>query len=206
MTAPGAVPLTGTAPSTTRERAARSSASPSQRSWSIPVRSSRAATGPAFPAARPTISANGNGSGIVWTIQSDAYGGSGQAILHAHDALNPATELYNSNQISARDNPGIACKFTLPVVTNGKVYVGTQNQVSVYGLNPPALAATPVISSNGAGFVGDTVTLTDATPGASIYYTTDGSAPTSSSSVYIAPFKVNGCETIKANAFASGLP
>ena len=112
--------------------------------------------------------------------------------------------MYNSNQISARDVPGLACKFTLPIVTNGKVYVGTQSQVSVYGLNPPLLAATPVITSSGSGFVGDTVSITDSTPGASIYYTTDGTTPTINSNLYIAPFAANTCETITAQAVATG--
>ena len=160
--------------------------------------------GSGFPGSTPTISANGTTNGIVWTIQSDAYGSNGQAVLHAHDALNPATELYNSTQIAARDNPGISCKFTLPIVTNGKVYVGTQNQISAYGLNPPALCAAPVITSNGQGYVGDRVTITDTTQTASIYYTTDGTDPTPSSTPYVAPFVVSGCETIKAKAFATG--
>ena len=91
-----------------------------------------------------------------------------------NDALNPATELFNSTQLGARDNPGIACKFTLPIVANGKVYVGTQDQISIYGLGPSPLTATPVITYSGSGYVGDTLTLTDSTAGASIYYTTDG--------------------------------
>ena len=160
--------------------------------------------GSGFPGSTPTISSNGTSDGIAWTIQSDAYGGQGQAILRAHDASALGTELYDSSQIAARDNPGIACKFTVPVVTNGKVYVGTQNQISAYGLNPPALTAAPVIAASGQGFVGDTVTMTDATPNATIRYTTDGSDPTASSTLYIAGFTANVCETIKAKAFATG--
>ena len=158
----------------------------------------------AFPGATPCISADGNGGGIVWTVQTDAYSFSGPAILHAHDALNPAVELYNSNQSPARDNPGPAVKFVLPVIANGKVYVGAQYQVSVYGLNPPPIAATPTITASGTGVVGDTVTLADATPGASIYYTTDGSDPTGGSRVYIAPFRIAQPMTLKARAILPG--
>ncbi len=48
------------------------------------------------------------------------------------------------------------------------------------------------------------MTLTSATAGASIHYTTDGSAPTSSSSVYSAPTAIEKGKTIKAIASASG--
>src|SRR5215472_9527049 len=83
-----------------------------------------------------SVSANGNSNGIVWAVDNDAYYArhQGPAVLHAYDARNLARELYNSNQRPARDNPGQASKFTVPTVANGKVFVGTANQVSVYGL------------------------------------------------------------------------
>ena len=48
------------------------------------------------------------------------------------------------------------------------------------------------------------MTISDATSGAAIYYTTDGSTPTASSSVYGAPISVAATETINALAMASG--
>ena len=51
-----------------------------------------------------------------------------------------------------------------------------------------------------------TVTLECATTGATIYYTTDGSDPTTSSTVYTAPFTVTGGTTVKARAYMTGLP
>ena len=87
-----------------------------------------------------SVSANGNANGIVWAVHNDAYYNThqGPAVLHAYDARNLAHELYNSNQRPARDNPGQASKFTVPTIANGKVFVGTANQVSVYGLLPQA--------------------------------------------------------------------
>jgi hypothetical protein len=49
------------------------------------------------------------------------------------------------------------------------------------------------------------VTITDSTPGATIHYTTDGSTPTTASTVYTGPFLVTQTKTIRAMATASGM-
>lgn len=86
-----------------------------------------------WPGATPAISANGSNDGIVWALETNGSGAA--AVLHAYSASD-VTEIYNSNQNTERDYPGAAVKFTVPVVANGRVYVGAQGQVSVFGLLP----------------------------------------------------------------------
>lgn len=64
-----------------------------------------------------------------------------------------------------------------------------------------------VVATPGEGFInlGESVTLTSNTEGATIHYTTDGSEPTTSSSVYSAPIVINADTTIKAFAVKEGL-
>ncbi|HJT55147.1 MAG TPA: hypothetical protein VJ761_01530 [Ktedonobacteraceae bacterium] len=82
-----------------------------------------------FTGGNPVISSNGNtsGTGILWTLDPNA-------ILHAYDATNLGTELYNTNQNPGRDKLPSYVKFTLPVVANGEVFVGTQGSLEIYGL------------------------------------------------------------------------
>jgi len=83
-----------------------------------------------YPGATPAASANGTGNAILWAVENSNPG-----VLHAYDAGNLATELYNSNQSSGgRDQFGAGNKFITPTVVNGKVYVGTTTGVGVFGL------------------------------------------------------------------------
>ncbi len=95
------------------------------------------------------LSANGGQNGIVWLITGNPNIDGEPATLHALDATNLATELWDSDLNSSRDQPGSFTKFATPTVVNGRVYVPTlSNSVAVYGILPAAqVAASPVISS-----------------------------------------------------------
>jgi hypothetical protein len=90
----------------------------------------------AYPGTTTSVSANQDSNAIVWALDNSTYKTADGAVLYAFDATNLATELYTSSQRFTRDNPGGAVKFSVPTVVNGKVYVGTQTKLSVYGLLP----------------------------------------------------------------------
>ncbi len=139
-----------------------------------------------WPGATPSISADGTANGIVWMIGNI----SNLAVLYALDASNISSELYDSSQNSSRDTAGTYNKFAVPTVANGKVYVGTQSRLAVYGLlsgsgPTPTSTATPTpmptpspenvvtvthtvtgIAHPGASRNGGTFTLTNGTGGA----------------------------------------
>jgi hypothetical protein len=85
--------------------------------------------------ATPVISSNGAANGILWLIDTSGaqVKPATPAILRAYDPDNLSNEIYNSAAAS-HDQAGPAVKFTVPTVANGKVYIGTQTELDVYGL------------------------------------------------------------------------
>jgi beta-glucanase (GH16 family) len=64
--------------------------------------------------------------------------------------------------------------------------------------------ATPAIATTAAQNGAVVVSLSDSTAGATVYYTLDGSAPSTSSQIYLAPFLVGSNLTVNAIATAAG--
>jgi hypothetical protein len=178
-----------------------------------------------FPGSTPSVSSSGTTNGIVWALDNGNYctlqsSGCAPSVLHAYDSTNIAAELWNST-LGIGNAAGNAVKFTVPTVANGKVYVGTRGnntggatssttipgELDVYGLlNAATQAATPTFSpADGTYSSAQSVTINDTASGAAIYYTTDGTTPTTASTVYTSPVSVTTTETIRAVAVASGL-
>lgn len=66
-------------------------------------------------------------------------------------------------------------------------------------------AATPTFSPVAGTYTSpQSVTISDTSAGATIYYTTDGSTPTTASAVYSSPLTVNATTTVKAIASGGG--
>jgi hypothetical protein len=93
---------------------------------------------------------------------------------------------------------------------NGFDSVGTHNVLNdFWEFSPNGIAATPVITPGSQNiYTPITVTITDSTPGATIYYTSDGSTPdinnNPSTRTYSGPFTIGSTSTVVAIATANG--
>ena len=82
-----------------------------------------------YPGTTPSISSDNGKNTIVWASEN-----TNPAVLHAYNA-NTLVELYNTNQAAnGRDHFGAGNKFIIPMIANGKVYVGTTTGVGAFGL------------------------------------------------------------------------
>ena len=90
-----------------------------------------------YPGTTPSVSSNKGVNAIVWASEN-----TNPAVLHAYNGAT-LVELYNTNQAAnGRDNFGAGNKFIIPMIANGKVYVGTTNGVGVFGLLGAEAAAS----------------------------------------------------------------
>jgi hypothetical protein len=81
----------------------------------------------------------------------------------------------------------------------------TSSTSSVASAPPPTPTATPTFTPASGTYTGaQSAMIQDATPGATIYYTTNGTTPTTASTVYAGPFVVSTTGTLEAMAVASG--
>jgi sugar lactone lactonase YvrE len=149
-------------------------------------------------AATPVITP---GSGTYTTTQSvtisDATAGA--TIYYTTNGTTPTTSSFvYTGPIT------VSSSETIEAIAVASGYTNSAVASAAYSLNLPT-AATPVITpGSGTYTTTQSVTISDATAGATIYYATNGITPTTSSFVYTGPFIVSSSETIQAIAVASG--
>jgi Chitobiase/beta-hexosaminidase C-terminal domain len=142
--------------------------------------------------------------GYYMGAQSVSLAGSqlGGVIHYTIDGTNPtaASPVYSGTPINVAQQTTIKAYLT---AING--YSASPVVAQTYSIIP----TTPFISPASGNYIREvTVTITDATPGAILYYTTDGSTPTVASPRYTAPISIPAepiREKIRAFATLAGV-
>lgn len=98
----------------------------------------------------------------------------------------------------------VAATQTLKAIATQAAFLNSTANTAAYTISTPT-AATPTFSpAAGSYSAAQTVTIATVTAGAAIYYTVDGSTPTTGSAVYSGPITVATTQTVKAIAAAAG--
>ena len=126
------------------------------------------------------------------------------------DAMSGATIYYTTNGTTPTTSSSVysvpitvSSTETIEAIATASGYPTSGVATAAYTIAP--LASAPTFSPSGGTYTAaQTVTISDTTPGAIIYYTTDGNLPIMGSSVYSVPIIVSSSETLQAMATASG--
>jgi hypothetical protein len=129
---------------------------------------------------------------------SIASGSSGATIYYTTNGTTPTTAstVYNGPiTVNASE--------TLEAIAVASGYGPSAVGTAAYSIAP--ILPVPVLSPSPATYAtAQTVTISDSMGGATIYYTTDGTTPTSSSAIYSSPIAVSASETVQAFAAETG--
>jgi len=160
-------------------------------------------TQPVTPtAATPSFSPS---PGTFSSIQSVALSDTtpGASIYYTTNGTAPTTA---STLYSASAPIAVSSTTTIEAIAVASGYLTSGVASGTYTINLPAAAMPTFSPSPGTFSAAQTVTFSDTTAGAAIYYTTNGTAPTTASTLYSSskPIAVSTSETIEAIAVAAG--
>lgn len=149
----------------------------------------------ATPSISPASGAVVSGTEVTMTCLTD-----GATIYYTTNGDTPTS---GSTPYDPEDKPTITSACTIKAIGIKAGLTNSAVASASYTIAEPC--ATPTFSvAEGEVTKGTTVTISCATDGATIYYTTNGSTPTTSSSVYSSAITINTNQTIKAIAAKDG--
>lgn len=160
----------------------------------------QASSTPSFPTtAKPVISP---GTGTYTTFEpvtiTDSDSASGAVIYYTTDGSTPTA---SSTQYTGGIT--VSTSETIQAIAIAANYLNSNVASATYTLNLPTVATPTFPLAPGTYSASQSVTITDSTPGAAIYYTTNGSTPTTSSTQYTGSLSLSGAVTINAIAVAT---
>ncbi|MBJ6725982.1 chitobiase/beta-hexosaminidase C-terminal domain-containing protein [Geomesophilobacter sediminis] len=127
----------------------------------------------------------------------------GASIYYTTDGSTPTTSstLYSDAAPIAVSGNGTSMTIKAIAVKSGLTTSAAAS--ATYAISYLPSVATPTFTPSGGSYSGaQSVTIQCATAGATIYYTTDGTLPTTASTVYTAPVAISGTGTTTFKAFA----
>lgn len=154
---------------------------------------------------------------LTWVVQYSINGGTVWTNVPTAGTMTTGGNTFSNNAITATFDGGInnvPSTVHIRIIPTG-ASTGTGNRpttaiddfVLTFGEYIPSATATPIFSLSSGVFIGaQNVTLSSVTPGAEIRFTTDGSTPDSSSTLFENPIVVAQTTTIRAIAFSNDLP
>ena len=151
------------------------------------------------PALAPTMSPAGGSFANSLTVTLTTTS-NGTSIYYTTNGATPTTSstLYTTPLV-------ISSNITLKVIAAGGAWGASPMTTATFNVAPAVAITAPTFSPAGGSYTSAvTVSLSTLTTGATIRYTTDGSTPTSNSSLYTTPFTVSTSSTVKAIAQRSG--
>jgi hypothetical protein len=148
-------------------------------------------------AAAPTFSPNPGNYTAAQTV-TIADSSPGVSIYYTTDGSTPTTASpHYTGPIT------ISSTTTLQAIAAGNGFAASSEDFGIYRIT--IAAAAPTFSpSPGTYSTGQSVTLSDVSPGVTIYYTTNGATPTTASQVYTGPITLSTSTTLQAIAAGNG--
>jgi len=152
--------------------------------------------------------------GKILTVKITVASGSNTVDVYgSNTAYTSAADLYDGNKqgtklgsVSSTGTVSVSgdYKYVGVRANNGAVYLSSIE--FTWNTSTAATAAAPTFSPAGGTYIeAQSVTISSATEGATIYYTLDGSTPTTSSTKYTGPITISENKTLKAIATSSGM-